>query len=293
MADALLANWDVVGLNQDNVLWHDGEPIRVDQGGTLEYRAQGQTKDFGPVPSEVWSMAGLKGQAHGTMLLTPEIKRAGAAKIAELLTPDTIDELVNVAPFKDLGMKERVRENLKARIDWMGKYANGEVGEPQPLEGDEAEKAFLGMKPKWMPEEEHALDEVGAGGLGSVNEHLRSGTDKAASKDMARVIKGLDSALGYSKAPEDIHAWLAVPSPPHEGTKLVDKGYLIATLDADDARKAAGQTGGVVRVLIPQGKGVLYLPQAAGLDKRWVLLKRGAAAKVVKADGTDGDAVLL
>ena len=45
-ADALLGNWDVVGLNQDNVLvTKKGEVYRIDNGGSLRYRAQGQLKE--------------------------------------------------------------------------------------------------------------------------------------------------------------------------------------------------------------------------------------------------------
>ncbi len=44
-ADVFVANWDAVGLEHDNVLvGHDGSVTRVDQGGTLFYRAQGGLK---------------------------------------------------------------------------------------------------------------------------------------------------------------------------------------------------------------------------------------------------------
>ncbi len=43
--DAWLANWDIVGLAEDNVLVNGaGTVIRVDQGGSLKYRAQGEPK---------------------------------------------------------------------------------------------------------------------------------------------------------------------------------------------------------------------------------------------------------
>lgn len=45
VADALLGNWDVVGLNYDNVLvTKDGRVVRIDNGGSLRYRAQGAKK---------------------------------------------------------------------------------------------------------------------------------------------------------------------------------------------------------------------------------------------------------
>lgn len=43
--DAWLGNWDVAGLDFDNILsTPDGQPLRVDTGGALEWRAQGQPK---------------------------------------------------------------------------------------------------------------------------------------------------------------------------------------------------------------------------------------------------------
>lgn len=43
--DALLGNWDVVGMNLDNVLvLPDGRVLRIDNGGSLAYRAQGSPK---------------------------------------------------------------------------------------------------------------------------------------------------------------------------------------------------------------------------------------------------------
>lgn len=51
--DAWLANWDVVGLNYDNLLLRGGVPLRIDVGGSLRFRAQG----------------GLKGAAWGDEVL--------------------------------------------------------------------------------------------------------------------------------------------------------------------------------------------------------------------------------
>ena len=45
VADALLGNWDVVGLGMDNVLVDkDGKAWRIDNGGSLRFRAQGERK---------------------------------------------------------------------------------------------------------------------------------------------------------------------------------------------------------------------------------------------------------
>jgi hypothetical protein len=45
VADALFGTWDVVGLDEDNILVdQEGKPWRIDVGGALNYRAQGTEK---------------------------------------------------------------------------------------------------------------------------------------------------------------------------------------------------------------------------------------------------------
>lgn len=61
--DALLGNWDVIGLDSDNVLvGADGTAYRIDNGGSLRYRAQGALKGkaWDGYPSELWTMRDSK-----------------------------------------------------------------------------------------------------------------------------------------------------------------------------------------------------------------------------------------
>jgi hypothetical protein len=52
--DVLLANWDVVGLDEDNIIVPEsGPPTRVDNGGSLTFRAQGKPKTFGTIVEEL------------------------------------------------------------------------------------------------------------------------------------------------------------------------------------------------------------------------------------------------
>lgn len=44
VADALLANWDVVGLSADNIMINGSKVYRIDNGGTFIFRAQGGDK---------------------------------------------------------------------------------------------------------------------------------------------------------------------------------------------------------------------------------------------------------
>ncbi len=59
-ADVLLGNWDVVGLSKDNIIvGADGKPWRIDNGGSLRYRAMGTPKtadQWHQYPTELWSL---------------------------------------------------------------------------------------------------------------------------------------------------------------------------------------------------------------------------------------------
>jgi hypothetical protein len=57
-ADALLGNWDVAGLDLDNIIVDkSGVPWRIDNGGALRFRAQGAKKtDFDAFPMEPWTL---------------------------------------------------------------------------------------------------------------------------------------------------------------------------------------------------------------------------------------------
>lgn len=58
-ADALLGNWDVAGQGMDNILIDaKGKVWRIDNGGSLRFRAQGKSKDdaWNQYPEELWSL---------------------------------------------------------------------------------------------------------------------------------------------------------------------------------------------------------------------------------------------
>ena len=125
VADALLANWDVIGLEQDNILWTDHDaPIRIDQGGCLRFRAQGETKPYGPEVVELERMRIEDGQARGRMAVTEELIARKAQETTSLLNADRIQALVSEAPFDDLEMKSEIERNLKARVEHLSRIAS-------------------------------------------------------------------------------------------------------------------------------------------------------------------------
>ena len=284
MADAFLANWDVVGLEHDNVLWPEGTTkeslgpdtpaVRLDQGGSLQYRAMGSRKPFGPVPTEVWTMASPRGgQAFGTMALSPEAKRAGAKQIGKL-TDSAIDGLVDAAPFKDGKMRDEVRAALKARRDWMRLYADGKIDEPRPAEGAAA-RAQLAAGQKGLelrPEQEAALEAWGRGWDELVNAHHRQGgTKEAATKELRFLTRELDSLTRLRRTKGDATVWASLSARVEPeagwgslaGKVLEEPGFLGLSTERGPAER---QGGALVRVLLPDGSDALYLHGIEGLE---------------------------
>ena len=117
MVDALLANWDFVGLEDDNILWDpSGNPVRLDQGGTFEFRAMGEPKEFGPVATEVTTLIS-EGQAKRAVSVTTDQMHEQLRLIWERLTMDVLNELFREAPFADEAMRDRIFMNLISRIE--------------------------------------------------------------------------------------------------------------------------------------------------------------------------------
>lgn len=309
MADAYLANWDVVGLEHDNLLWPEGTTpeslgpdtpaTRLDQGGSLQYRAMGQKKPFGPVPTEVWTMAAPRGgQAFGTMAISSETKKNGAAKIASTLDDQTIEGLADGAGFKSKTMRDEVVASLKARRDWMGQYAAGEVHEPKPAEGDEARAALTGGQKglELFPEQEQALHAFGHGWGGMVNAHLRSGAPKEqTSREVRFVTSQLDSLTRHARTNADVvvHSSLSAAAMPDGGWEglagktLTEPGFLGAAIDRERADMEGAAT---VRLHLPSGSHALYAHGVPGQDvaslpaQPEVLLARGSRMKVTHVD---------
>lgn len=296
VADALLANWDVIGLTQDNVLWNGDTPIRLDQGGTLAFRARGETKSFGPVPSEMWTMRDERGQANGTMDITEAGMIAQARDIALRLTPERIDELVDAAPFEDEKMREEVRTALKERVAWLDRYSRGLEKMPEPLEAEEVLDFFADRDAnlETMPSEDAAI-EAYFGDLGpEVDKHLQSGRPKeAASEEVRQAVTELDMILGIDETKLDEAIIVHVPLPPVQdpeklvGNWVTERSFLPAQLDAP-------MSGTSVRLKVPSGTNAV-MPAALDIpiEDADILLPRNSRVKITGVTETESGALVL
>lgn len=123
--DALMANRDVVGQNFDNIVIHNGKPFRVDNGGSLEYRAQGQKKTTG------WSS-----DVKDIDSMRNPMKNPSAAKVFGHLTDNDIrlqmfdtllqrKEILAATPDHLKKTMEERFDNLKQRHDNLLAKING------------------------------------------------------------------------------------------------------------------------------------------------------------------------
>lgn len=112
--DAWLANWDVIGLSKNNIVISDGTPMRIDAGGALLYRAQGDPKGqmFGTSVIELDSFKDPYINAQAASIfgdVTDDELRDGASRVAGI-HPSEIREMVH-----DAGLPEDLADKLIAR----------------------------------------------------------------------------------------------------------------------------------------------------------------------------------
>jgi hypothetical protein len=119
--DAWLANWDVVGLEYDNLIFDaDGNDLRVDPGGALLYRAQGARKGdaFGDTVGELETFqegGKTTSRIYGNMT---QLDRVMSARRLLDVSEADIDEMVD-ATISDAEDSELLKTRLKNRRSYI------------------------------------------------------------------------------------------------------------------------------------------------------------------------------
>lgn len=131
--DALTANWDVVGLDHDNIGFANGEAIRLDNGGSLIFRAQGGTKDFpGHEVKELDTLLDPSKNPNTAAIFNKAFHKDPALKLESLqkagnLTDAQIEKSVREAGFDKAGAPKElvhsIEQGLKDRRDIIAKEA--------------------------------------------------------------------------------------------------------------------------------------------------------------------------
>ena len=124
--DAWLGNWDAVGAGFDNLL-SDGKggAVRIDVGGSLEYRAQGakKGKDFGKTVPEIKSMldASKNAQTAHVFAGMSEKETGDSVRNVLKLTDNSIRNLVHAYGPGDSDAKDALAGKLIARKKYLAK----------------------------------------------------------------------------------------------------------------------------------------------------------------------------
>jgi hypothetical protein len=135
--DATLANWDVVGMNYDNVMvTPDGTVYRIDVAGSLDYRAQGAKK------GSSWNNENTE---LDTMRTNP--KNLAANKVFGTMTNDQIaSSIENLIKNKSVLLNDAMSKldgetflTLKARVDKAASRLN-------EFKGDKKDPVMLDLK---------------------------------------------------------------------------------------------------------------------------------------------------
>jgi 8-oxo-dGTP pyrophosphatase MutT (NUDIX family) len=115
--DALLGNWDVIGMESDNVMMTPkGEAVRIDNGGSLRYRAMGKLKSPGawsPAATEIDSMRGVgpqRGASSAVAIFGGMSDQEIKGQVADLVK--NRKAVIDTAP-------PELRDTLDARVRWL------------------------------------------------------------------------------------------------------------------------------------------------------------------------------
>ncbi|MEU4332339.1 phage minor capsid protein [Nonomuraea dietziae] len=329
--DAWLASWDVAGLTFDNMLLTpDGRVARIDTGGSLLYRAQGDPKGskWGDKVPEWLSLRDPQQAPQAARLfggLTPA-EQEHALQQVEKVTPDAIRRIV-----ADSGLPPHVADTLIARRadllrripavrDAARRHRAYEQARANAATGQAALDAAsrrLGIdpptlepRPPWaddqVEESELALFWYRENGYEDINRWLRAGDPDHAQ------IRAIDRVMDASPLTRPVVAHRGIQKPrlvfgdawsdvDITGLEWEDAAYVSVSVDERVASEFAvgGHPPLMMRILTPAGAPVVRLSDLASPDKdMWgiseeaeLLNKHGIRYRVVADHGYDADGV--
>jgi SPP1 gp7 family putative phage head morphogenesis protein len=139
--DAWLANWDVVGLDFDNLVLHGSKALRIDVGGGLRYRATGGLKGqaFGDTVGELDTLRNPGNNPKSAQVFGGMSQAQIEASVRRVLALDDNDIRAVVEAYGPIDLAERkmLADRLIARrADLARRFPDAaDQGKPAPVSG--------------------------------------------------------------------------------------------------------------------------------------------------------------
>lgn len=248
-ADAVLGNWDVVGMGADNVMVSpDGEVWRIDNGGSMEFRAQGDVKsgtEWNDYPTEIWSMRdaaanGSTAAAYGDMGIHD------IAKSIEAIDWTAIEKVADIPP----GTKETILRRAQEAQRIASRALDFERDNYKESYTEKVAKAGLEMRQsgvidgapkKFNVQSNYSITDENGRSFGN----LRSGKGKASpGMTQVKLLPGDNYAGTIESAFKSINHKASSGSNITEGTALAKANAALALKPAlETAAKDKGEIG--------------------------------------------------
>lgn len=313
--DALLGNWDVAGLNMDNILVDAvGKAWRIDNGGSLRFRAMGTAKgnDWNAFPDELWT-------------LRDSAKNSVTGKIFGGLDIYGIARQIETLTLEGVQMESDLRKTLEARLanlqDVARKALDMEHDAWKASYSDELTRHIIGLRKAGITERLPEKLEQSPGSVMVVDENGKPWDDlRAATTTFGTVAKTTSNALpqdvfyadlvaaaktlnhhssngGFAFNATKVNTALAM-KPALEKLALEGKGDVASMAqkylgDLDDIQKAADAAGAKQVLTVPKIEQYLKKPaKSKATPPAPVGSLVEALAQYIKDQGGDFEAVV-
>lgn len=309
--DAWLANHDVVGTGYDNVIVAGPKAVRIDNGGATIWRAQGESKEFKALVSELDSMRDPQRYAGRAFAgLTNDQVDAQVQRFASEYPAKkgAIDRLIDGSALSRKA-KEQIKTGLHDRAAWLIGRAKGNMAELS--DGEFSQLADAGQSVLTDKQRETAMAYTRQGLYAQLNAPLREmagraggGGLKPVAEHLHEVVQRLDEAVAASPAPRDMivsrgvngRRSTAALSGLKPGDVYVDPGFVStsysAEIGSDYAKGFDVRKGVELKISVPQGYPALAIPSEFPKERE-ILLGRGGRFIVTGREvGEDGRVVL-
>ena len=187
--DAWLGNWDVVGMQFDNLQVGDnGKAVRVDAGGSLTYRAQGGKKQFGTTVLEIDSLRDKAINPQAAAVFGNLTKADITASVAKVLAiPDSaIINAVEMYGPGDAANKKALADVLLARkADLAAKFPKAVKAPKKRLD-----PSHLPVNPDDLPKAHDFSNWLGTGKPLSSQPHVNAANASVEQELLASALAG-------------------------------------------------------------------------------------------------------